>query len=131
MSWQAYVDTSLVATGHIDKAAIISAAGDSEWATSPGFKLEPTEMKAIADILSDASGARDRAYSEGLYVGKERYVMANADENTIYARQGRSGICVAKSQQAILIGRHNEQQIAGNASATIGSLVDYLKPLGY
>ncbi|KAL8338760.1 hypothetical protein RB598_007189 [Gaeumannomyces tritici] len=124
MSWQAYVDSSLVGTGHIEKAAIISAAGDSEWATSAGFK-------AIADILSDASGARDRAYSEGLYIAKQRYVMANADENTIYARHGRSGICIAKSQQAILVGLHNEGQIAGNASAAIGALVDYLKPLGY
>ncbi|KAL8285534.1 hypothetical protein RB597_002550 [Gaeumannomyces tritici] len=125
------VVAGLVGTGHIEKAAIISAAGDSEWATSAGFKLEPTEMKAIADILSDASGARDRAYSEGLYIAKQRYVMANADENTIYARHGRSGICIAKSQQAILVGLHNEGQIAGNASAAIGALVDYLKPLGY
>ncbi|KAL8373234.1 hypothetical protein RB599_000442 [Gaeumannomyces hyphopodioides] len=112
-------------------AAIISAAGDSVWATSAGFNLEPAEMKAIVDILSNATGARDRAFAEGFYIGKERYVMANADDNTIYARQGRSGICVAKSQQAILVGHHNEQQIAGSAATTIGALVDYLKPLGY
>ncbi|KLU82740.1 profilin [Magnaporthiopsis poae ATCC 64411] len=131
MSWQAYVDSSLVGTGHIDKAAIISAAGDSEWATSAGFKLEASEMKNIADILSNTNGARDRALAEGMHICKERYVVTTADDNSIYARQGRSGICIAKSQQAILVGHHNEQAIAGNAVAATGALVDYLKPLGY
>lgn len=32
---------SLVGTGHVDKAAIISAAGDSVWAASPGFDVRP------------------------------------------------------------------------------------------
>ncbi|KAK7747764.1 profilin, required for normal timing of actin polymerization in response to thermal stress [Diatrype stigma] len=39
MSWQAYVDSSLVGSGHIDKAAIISAAGDSVWAATSGFSV--------------------------------------------------------------------------------------------
>ncbi|CAP70402.1 uncharacterized protein PODANS_3_4810, partial [Podospora anserina S mat+] len=39
MSWQAYVDSSLVGSGHIDKAAIVSAAGDSTWAANPGFTV--------------------------------------------------------------------------------------------
>jgi hypothetical protein len=30
---------SLVATGHVDKAAIVSAAGDSIWAKSEGFEV--------------------------------------------------------------------------------------------
>lgn len=30
---------SLVATGHIDKAAIVSVAGDSVWASSAGFNV--------------------------------------------------------------------------------------------
>ena len=33
---------SLVGTGHIDKAAIISAAGDSTWAASSGFTVMPS-----------------------------------------------------------------------------------------
>jgi hypothetical protein len=32
---------SLVGTGHINKAAIISAAGDSTWATTAGFTVIP------------------------------------------------------------------------------------------
>ncbi|KAL8678520.1 MAG: hypothetical protein Q9186_005128 [Xanthomendoza sp. 1 TL-2023] len=39
MSWQAYVDTSLVGTGNIDKAAIFNSEGTSVWAASPGFTV--------------------------------------------------------------------------------------------
>lgn len=33
----AYIDSSLVGTGKLDRAAIFSGTGDSQWATSPGF----------------------------------------------------------------------------------------------
>ncbi|EHA52188.1 hypothetical protein MCOR27_010941 [Pyricularia oryzae] len=131
MSWQGYVDQSLVGSGHIDKAAIISAAGDSTWATSADFTIEPAEMKTIADILDNKAGAQDKAHSDGIYIAKERYVVARIEDNTIYARQGRSGVAIAKTSQAILVGHHNETTQAGNASQTVGALVDYLKPLGF
>lgn len=35
-----YQHNSLVATGHIDKGAIISVAGDSAWAHSPDFQVQ-------------------------------------------------------------------------------------------
>ena len=38
MSWQAYVDTNLVGTGKILKAAIYGHDG-SLWATTPGFNV--------------------------------------------------------------------------------------------
>jgi hypothetical protein len=38
MSWQTYVDTNLVGTGHIKQGAIIGHNG-SVWATTPGFNV--------------------------------------------------------------------------------------------
>jgi hypothetical protein len=38
---------SLVGSGHIDKAAIISAAGDSVWATSSGFTVRNPALNII------------------------------------------------------------------------------------
>ncbi|KAM0325459.1 hypothetical protein ACHAQA_007446 [Verticillium albo-atrum] len=131
MSWQAYVDTSLVGTGHIDKAAIISVAGDSVWATSAGFTVSGPEMKIIADIVTNKNGAADKAFADGLYVAGERYVMARSEEGTVYARKGREGIAIAKTSQAILIGHHGEAAIAGNASQAVQKLADYLIGLSY
>uniref|UniRef100_A0A098E2D9 Profilin n=1 Tax=Gibberella zeae (strain ATCC MYA-4620 / CBS 123657 / FGSC 9075 / NRRL 31084 / PH-1) TaxID=229533 RepID=A0A098E2D9_GIBZE len=157
MSWQAYVDSSLVGTGHIDKGAIISAAGDSAWAASADLQvhrskslltdttrrsegrplrrrsenLKPEEMKAISAIVSGDEKAKDKAFAEGLYIAGERYVMARADGRSIYARSGRSGVAVAKTTQAIVVGHHGEAQIAGNATTTVESLADYLIKSSY
>ncbi|KAM0241541.1 hypothetical protein ACHAPQ_009938 [Fusarium lateritium] len=131
MSWQAYVDSSLVGSGHIDKGALVSAAGDSVWATSPGFELKPEEMKAISAIVSGDSGAKDKAFADGLYVAGERFVMARAEDRSIYARSGRNGIAVAKTTQAIIIAHHGEANIAGNATSTVEGLADYLVKQGY
>ncbi|CZS85195.1 unnamed protein product [Fusarium graminearum] len=146
MSWQAYVDSRyfsptfpnhsweqafLVGTGHIDKGAIISAAGDSAWAASADLQLKPEEMKAISAIVSGDEKAKDKAFAEGLYIAGERYVMARADGRSIYARSGRSGVAVAKTTQAIVVGHHGEAQIAGNATTTVESLADYLIKSSY
>lgn len=45
--------------------------------------------------------------------------------------QGRDGVAIAKTKQAIVIGQHGEAQIAGNASSTVEGLADYLIGQGY
>ncbi|KAI5463250.1 profilin [Mariannaea sp. PMI_226] len=131
MSWQAYIDTSLVGTGCIDKGAIISAAGDSVWASSPSFQPPVDEMKVIVSVLSDDSAAKDKVYADGLYICGERYIVARLEDGAIYARQGLNGIAIAKSKQAIVIGHHNETQVAGKARTTVEGLADYLVGVGY
>lgn len=131
MSWQAYVDSSLVGTGHIDKAAIISAAGDSTWASSAGFTLQPAEMKNLVNILNSTGDAVDKAHAEGIHVAGERYVVTRIEERSVYARQGKTGIAVVKTKQAILVGHYGENVQAGNATQTVEALADYLIKVGY
>ncbi|KAI1175024.1 profilin [Nemania sp. FL0916] len=137
MSWQQYIDSSLVGSGHVDQAAIVSAAGDSVWAASPDFSLKPAELRTLAGVLAALENDKldrspvDTAQTEGIYVAGERYVVARLDGRTIYARQGRSGICVAKTKQAIILAHHGEAQVAGNASSTTEALADYLTKVGY
>ncbi|KAK2675910.1 Profilin [Fusarium oxysporum f. sp. vasinfectum] len=126
-----YGQGCLVGSGHIDKGAIISAAGDSAWASSPDLQLKPEEMKAISAIVGGDSAAKDKAFAEGLYIAGERYVMARAEDRSIYARSGRLGVAVAKTGQAIVIGHHGEAQVAGNATSTVEGLADYLIKSGY
>ncbi|KAM0434320.1 hypothetical protein ACHAQK_008753 [Fusarium lateritium] len=88
-------------------------------------------MKAISAIVSGDSGAKDKAFADGLYVAGERFVMARAEDRSIYARSGRNGIAVAKTTQAIIIAHHGEANIAGNATSTVEGLADYLVKQGY
>ncbi|KAI9050405.1 hypothetical protein LZ554_005570 [Drepanopeziza brunnea f. sp. 'monogermtubi'] len=128
MSWQAYVDTSMVASGHVDKGAIYSIAGDSKWAGSAGFEVSAAEMK---EIIAGLSGSVDKLYADGLHVAGERYVLTKAEERSLYARKGREGVVIVKTKQAILIAHYGEAMIAGNSATTVESLADYLIKLGY
>ncbi|KAK1766802.1 profilin [Phialemonium atrogriseum] len=131
MSWQAYVDSSLVASGHIDKGAIISAAGDSVWASSPDFQIKPEEQKALVDILNNSGGAVEKAHSDGVYVTGIRFVVTKIEDRSLYGRQGRTGIVVVKTKQAVLVGYYDEGKVAGNAAQTVEALADYLINAGY
>ncbi|XXG94423.1 profilin, required for normal timing of actin polymerization in response to thermal stress [Hypoxylon texense] len=131
MSWQAYVDSSLVGSGHIDKGAIISAAGDSVWASSAGFTIKPEEMKNLVSIITKAPGAEDKAYAEGFHVAGERYVAFKIEDRSLYGRQGRTGIVVVKTKQAIIVGYYGEGKVVGSATQTVEALADYLIKVGY
>ncbi|KAK4231344.1 profilin [Podospora fimiseda] len=135
MSWQAYVDSSLVGTGHIDKAAIFSAAGDSTWASTPGFTVGAPELATVVGILAEAEASSkpktDKAYGEGIHIAGERYVATRIEGNHIYGRHGKTGIAIVKTKQAILVGHYGENTQAGNATTTVEALADYLTGLGY
>jgi profilin len=131
MSWQGYVDTSLVASGHIDKGAIVSLAGDSVWAASSGWSLKPDELKIVSKIVSGDESAKDNAFADGLYLAGERFVLTRAEDRSIYARAGREGVAIAKTKQAIIVGHHPETAVAGNANSTVEGLADYLIGQGY
>ncbi|KFY93226.1 hypothetical protein V500_03839 [Pseudogymnoascus sp. VKM F-4518 (FW-2643)] len=130
MSWQAYVDTSLVGSGHADKAAIVSAAGDSVWAKSAGFEISPAEMTNIVAALGGGAAA-DKLWTDGLHVAGERYVVFKVEDRSIYGRKGKDGIVIAKTKQAIIISHYGENVIAGNAAQTVETLADYLVGVGY
>jgi len=130
MSWQAYVDSSLVGSGHVDKAAIVSAAGDSIWAATPGFTISTSETNEIVAALKGGD-AVNKVLAEGLHVAGERFVVFKAEDRSIYGRKGKEGIVICKTQQAILIAHYGENVIAGNAAITVEQLADYLIGLKY
>jgi len=136
MSWQAYVDTSLVGSGHIDQGAIVSVAGDSIWAQSNGFSIKMDEIKVIADVYK-SDNARNAAYGNGLHIAGEAYAVLRIEDRTILLRakdpaKAKIGVCIAKTTQAILIGHYDgEKTQPGNANQAVQALADYLGKSGY
>jgi len=127
MSWQQYVDQMLVATGHIDKAAIFSAAGDSVWAATPGFTVKPEEVKALIKAYTNPSDVQ----SKGCFISGDKYMVVKADERSIYGKKEKHGIVCVKSNQAVLIAHYPEGVQAGQANTTVEKLADYLIGVGY
>jgi profilin len=130
MSWQTYIDKTLLESGHLDQAAIVSLDGSSTWATSSGFTISPEEGKAIAAVLTTKE-AKDSAFAEGFHVSGQRYVATKAEDRSLYGRQGRTGIAIAKTAQTIIIGHYGEQHTAGNAANVVEKLADYLIGQGF
>ncbi|KAF1348831.1 profilin [Delphinella strobiligena] len=130
MSWQAYVDQSLVGTGNLDKAAIFNSEGNSVWATSAGFTVSPAEMKEIVTAYQDKADVK-QVQSTGLHVAGDRYVVIKADDRSLYGKKGKEGIVVVKTTQAILVTHYPEVVQPGVAANTVEQLGDYLISVGY
>ncbi|KAL1589224.1 hypothetical protein WHR41_02257 [Cladosporium halotolerans] len=132
MSWQAYVDQSLVATGNVDKAAIFNDAGNSVWATSSGFTVSPAEMQEVVNAYNDkGTDGVKQVQSTGLHIAGERFVVIKADERSIYGKKGREGVVIVKTTNAILVTHYPESVQPGAAANTVEQLADYLVNVGY
>ncbi|KAL9599833.1 MAG: hypothetical protein Q9179_003432 [Wetmoreana sp. 5 TL-2023] len=155
-SWQAYVDTSLVGTGNIDKAAIFNSEGTSVWASSSGFtvcanlylphdqddmdrvrsqsscanKVAPAEIKAVVSSFADTSNVK-KVQSEGFHVAGEKFVTLKSDERSLYGKKGKEGVVIVKTTQAILVAHYPETVQPGAAANTVEVLGDYLIGVGY
>lgn len=101
--FQTYVDDSLLGTGHIDHAGIYSLTDEVFWALSAGFTPSPEEMGVIVGIVKGDEAVKDRAFSDGLYVAGNRYILTRAESRSIYARSGRTGIAVGGCGSAAVV----------------------------
>lgn len=126
MSWQEYVDESMVETGKISKGAIIGLDG-SVWAISPELNITEEEINNFISSFSDPSSIREH----GLYISTEKYLAIRCDDRSVYGKNKGSGCICVKTESAILIGIYEEGMVAGDASKTIEELADYLIEQGY
>lgn len=130
MSWQAYIDTSLLGTGNLDRAAIFNTQGTSVWASSHGFTVSPAEIKEVVASYSDTSDVK-KIQSGGFRIAGEKYMTIKADEKSVYGKKGKEGIVIVKTQQAILVAHYPETIQPGQATNTVEQLGDYLTSVGY
>ncbi|KJE90176.1 hypothetical protein CAOG_01521 [Capsaspora owczarzaki ATCC 30864] len=125
MSWQAYVDTNLLGTKLVSKAAIHGLDGNP-WATSAGFKVD----KAEAAALVAAIGKKEPSdlYASGIKLGGQKFTFLRHEQNrSVYGRKGAdSGCCVVKTKQAIVIGVFEGGIQPGQCNSVVERLADYL-----
>jgi len=129
MSWQAYVDQSLIGTGNIDKALIAGLDG-TIWAASAGFTIPPAELKVIIDSFEDKSDPK-KVIAEGIKVNGEKYMTIDSDSDSLKTKKGKEGLVAAKTVQAVLVGHHGPDVQTTNAFSSVAELQDYLKKVGY
>ncbi|KAF7508788.1 hypothetical protein GJ744_008665 [Endocarpon pusillum] len=130
MSWQAYVDQSLVGTGFVDKAAIFNTEGTSCWATSKDFKLSPQELREVVTAYNDTNDPK-AVQATGLHIAEEKYFVIKADEKSLYGKKGKEGVVIVKTKQTLLITHYPETVQPGQAATIVEKLGDYLVGTGY
>jgi len=130
MSWQAYVDQSLVGTGNIDKAIICDIGGTTIWANTPGFSIPEAERKVIVESFSDTAETKF-VVSHGIHINGEKYITLDSDKDSLKAKKGKEGIVVIKTTQALLIGHHPADVQTTVAYSSVAELAEYLIKVGY
>ncbi|KAJ7770287.1 profilin [Mycena maculata] len=126
MSWQAYVDTNLVGSGKISKAAILGKQG-GVWAASAGYNLSDQEQKAVVAAFSDLDGVR----ASGLHLAGVKFFTVQASERSIYGKKGGDGYTIVATTQAVLVAEYAAPIQAQEATKVAEELADYLITAGY
>ncbi|KAN0065147.1 profilin, required for normal timing of actin polymerization in response to thermal stress [Thecaphora frezii] len=126
MSWQGYVDTNLVGTGKISRAAILGLKG-GVWAHSSGFNVTADEQKAIIAGFDDASPLQ----ASGIRAGDKKFFCLGVTPKTIYGKSGADGFVAVKTNQAVLVCLYDAPIVPGDANKVAEGLGDYLVSAGY
>jgi len=126
MSWQTYVDSNLVGSKCITKAAIIGLDA-VKWASSPAFVVTPDESKKLVAAFKDATSIR----ASGLFIAGQKYFALKCDDRSIYGRQGSNGVICVKTSKCVLIGIYDDKIQPGQAASVVEKLADYLIDSGY
>ena len=125
MSWQAYVDSNLVATGMVTAAGIYDLQGNP-WAYSAGFAAQVAEVAAVSAHFAPAGLA-----ATGATVAGVKYMFVRGEENeVIQCKKGAEGVYFYRCNTCIIVAHHDDKVQPGNCLATVAKLGDFLKESG-
>ncbi|XP_078176957.1 profilin-like [Carex rostrata] len=131
MSWQTYVDDHLMCDvdgQHLTSAAIIGHDG-SLWAANEGFpQYKPEEIVAIMnDFVEPGTLA-----PTGLFLGGTKYMVIQGEAGVVIrGKKGTGGLCVKKTNMALIIGLYDEPMTPGQCNMVVENLGDYLNEQGF
>eukprot|EP00949_MAST-11_sp_MAST-11-sp1_P001560 g1560.t1 len=151
MSWQAYVDTQLVATGHTTQAAMIGKEDASVWANTEDFMPRAYQAESSDDagnpITLDINEAQDfvtMAYYEfeqapenGLRLNGEKYMwLGTGDEagtKYVKAAKGTKTMIISGSVSCVIVAVADKAQgqMFGQLIPAVTGLAAYLAESGY
>eukprot|EP01126_Amoeba_proteus_P060502 TRINITY_DN8006_c0_g1_i1.p1 TRINITY_DN8006_c0_g1~~TRINITY_DN8006_c0_g1_i1.p1 ORF type:complete len:129 (-),score=21.26 TRINITY_DN8006_c0_g1_i1:62-448(-) len=128
MSWQGYVDSSLVGTGHVKFGAIFGIEDKTLWAYSSELELiTQAEMSNIIAAFKNLDALR----SNGCFLASQKYLVLQGDESNIFLKKGAGGGTIVKTNLCVIIAIYGEGQAPGQCNTAAGKLADYLIENGY
>ncbi|KAH9578832.1 Profilin [Trypanosoma melophagium] len=150
MSWQAYIDDSLIGSGFMHSAAIVGLSDGSYWAYGGTYIPQPEEVAHILKCLDDLSLVQSSGVT--IYGVKFFGLQAGVDGQMkyIFFKKGAAGGCIYTSKQTAIIAVYGnpgdasslqqDLQKTGNTEAvvnpadcnsTVKRIAEYLISLDY
>ncbi|KAF9223114.1 profilin [Gyrodon lividus] len=126
MSWQVYVDSNLLGSGKIKRAAILGQKG-GVWAISSGYNLSLDEQKAAIAAFSKPAEVQ----ASGIRLGGQKFFTLQCNERSVYGKKAADGCVLVKTKQAILIAEYVAPIQAPEATPIVEGLADYLINANY
>eukprot|EP00217_Crustomastix_stigmatica_P009389 CAMPEP_0183803076 /NCGR_PEP_ID=MMETSP0803_2-20130417/32068_1 /TAXON_ID=195967 /ORGANISM="Crustomastix stigmata, Strain CCMP3273" /LENGTH=125 /DNA_ID=CAMNT_0026047809 /DNA_START=32 /DNA_END=409 /DNA_ORIENTATION=+ len=122
--WDAYISDEHL-QDHCTGAAIVGKDG-GVWASNK-LNLAPEEIAALSS-WSDPSGFQ----AGGIKAGGTKYIFLSADgDDAVRGKSGATGIVVAKTQSAVVIGVHDDGATTAQCYGTVCRIADYMKGVGF
>ena len=125
MSWQTYVDSQMIEK-KLKQAAIAGLDG-SIWAKSNDFNISPEEVKKVLNSYTDTSVMA----SSGINLAGQKYFFLSATDDVVRGKQGKGGVHIMKTNQAVLVAVYDDPMLAPEAATVTETLGNYLKGCGY
>ncbi|KAF9364220.1 profilin, required for normal timing of actin polymerization in response to thermal stress [Mortierella sp. NVP85] len=126
MSWQEYVDSNLVGTGKVSKAAIFGLDG-SCWAISKDLSIVQADIQTLIAAFDNPKEIQEK----GIHLDSKKYVHLRSDAKSIYGRLGSEGVTCVKTKRAVLVGLYADGMQAGTSTVVVEALGDYLSARDY
>ncbi|KAI8463739.1 MAG: profilin [Monoraphidium minutum] len=136
MSWDQYIDHLMVDLPHggkLSSAAIVGQDGGM-WAQSPTFAgITAEQVKALMDgfaSLADKGHAGELG-TQGIKLGEVKYQVVPGDETVIRGKSKGGGVCIKKTNTALVVGVYDEPVVPGDCNVVVENLGEYLKNMEY
>ncbi|CUG80391.1 profilin, putative, partial [Bodo saltans] len=104
MSWQQYIDDSLIGSGHMHSACIIGLADGSYWAYGGTYIPQPDEVAQILAILKEPT----KLQVGGVTIASQKFLGLRGDTKHFIFKKGGAGGCVYVSKQTAVVGIYGD-----------------------
>ncbi|KAI9012800.1 Profilin-4 [Gaertneriomyces sp. JEL0708] len=121
-----FIDEALLATKHVDQAAIIRIKDGAVKAKSQKFWMSSQEWGQIQNAF--ANPREVRTLDPGLTVLDQDFRVIRADQVAVYAKNDdRCGVVIAKTSQYYILGTYNAKMFASICAEAVEKLAEYLR----
>lgn len=112
---------ALIATNHIDRAALLNKDDYSVKAASVGFQIPEVDVETLIDAFQNIDLTRER----GIYFDDVNYSCLRSDDDSIYAKSGDKGLVMVQTTKCVLIGTYKENMYPSVCVEAVEKLGDY------